>query len=161
MFSETILVENKNSSNNSDYFVNNNSNQNKSQNRNNKSKKRVTFTDKIEIIPIENWKSFNIDVSLSGGCKEWDREFIQRILEKGEKKHKNIEKRKNKRKNLLNKNTKNIFFNFCILLDENLGNNFGFCYENKIDKKLKENEDMKNMISNNNKSDFENICIIF
>ena len=37
-----------------------------------KKKKRVTIKKDIDIINIEDWKKFNIDVSISGGCPEWD-----------------------------------------------------------------------------------------
>ena len=37
-----------------------------------KSKKKVTIKKDVEIINIETWKEFNIDVSVSGGCPEWD-----------------------------------------------------------------------------------------
>ena len=38
-----------------------------------KKKKKVTIKKDIDIINIETWKQFNIDVSKSGGCPEWDR----------------------------------------------------------------------------------------
>ena len=37
-----------------------------------KKKKKVTIKNDIDIINIEAWKKFNIDVSESGGCLEWD-----------------------------------------------------------------------------------------
>ena len=37
-----------------------------------KSKKKVTIKKDVEIINIEALKEFNIDVSISGGCPEWD-----------------------------------------------------------------------------------------
>ena len=37
-----------------------------------KKKKKVTIKNDIDIINIEAWKKFNIDVSESGGCPEWD-----------------------------------------------------------------------------------------
>ena len=37
-----------------------------------KPKKRVTIKNDIDIIYIEDWKKFNIDVSITGGCAEWD-----------------------------------------------------------------------------------------
>ena len=38
-----------------------------------KKKKKVTIKNDIDIVNIEAWKKFNIDVSESGGCPEWDR----------------------------------------------------------------------------------------
>ena len=37
-----------------------------------KKKKKVTIKKDVEIINIETYKEFNIDVSISGGCPEWD-----------------------------------------------------------------------------------------
>ena len=38
-----------------------------------KRKKKVTIKKDIDIINIEVWKEFNIDVSECGGCPEWDK----------------------------------------------------------------------------------------
>ena len=38
-----------------------------------KKKKKVTIKKDIDIINIEAWKKFNIDVSETGGCPEWDK----------------------------------------------------------------------------------------
>ena len=37
-----------------------------------KRQKKVTIKKDVEIIYIEAWKEFNLDVSISGGCPEWD-----------------------------------------------------------------------------------------
>ena len=37
-----------------------------------KRKKKVTIKKDIDVVNIETWKKFNIDVSESGGCPEWD-----------------------------------------------------------------------------------------
>ena len=37
-----------------------------------KRKKKVTIKKDIDVVNIEAWKKFNIDVSESGGCPEWD-----------------------------------------------------------------------------------------
>ena len=41
-----------------------------------KKKKKVTIKKDIDIINIEAWKEFNIDVSECGGCPEWDKTSI-------------------------------------------------------------------------------------
>ena len=41
-----------------------------------KRKKKVTIKKDIDVINIEAWKKFNIDVSQSGGCPEWDHHSI-------------------------------------------------------------------------------------
>ena len=41
-----------------------------------KKKKKVTIKKDIDVINIEAWKKFNIDVSASGGCPEWDHQKI-------------------------------------------------------------------------------------
>ena len=41
-----------------------------------KRKKKVTIKKNIDVINIEAWKKFNIDVSESGGCPEWDHHSI-------------------------------------------------------------------------------------
>ena len=38
-----------------------------------KAKKKVTIKNEIDIIDIEVWKQYNIDVSETGGCSEWDK----------------------------------------------------------------------------------------
>ena len=38
-----------------------------------KTKKKVTIKSEIDIIDIEVWKQYNIDVSETGGCSEWDK----------------------------------------------------------------------------------------
>ena len=38
-----------------------------------KRKKKVTIKKDIVVINIEVWKKFNIDVSETGGCPEWDK----------------------------------------------------------------------------------------
>jgi hypothetical protein len=38
-----------------------------------KAKKKVTIKNEIDIIDIEVWKKYNIDVSETGGCSEWDK----------------------------------------------------------------------------------------
>ena len=42
----------------------------------NKKKKKVTIKEDVDIINIETWKKFNMDVSQSGGCPEWDKKKI-------------------------------------------------------------------------------------
>ena len=41
-----------------------------------KKKKKVTIKKDIDVINIEAWKKFNIDVSESGGCPEWDHQNL-------------------------------------------------------------------------------------
>ena len=41
-----------------------------------KTKKKVTIKNEVDIIEIEDWKQYNIDVSVSGGCSEWDKNKV-------------------------------------------------------------------------------------
>ena len=50
-------------------------------------KKTVSFSTNISIINVDNWKSYNIDVSESGGCMAWD-------MKKNEEKRREKEKKK-------------------------------------------------------------------
>ena len=50
-------------------------------------KKTVSFSTSISIINVDNWKSYNIDVSETGGCFAWD-------MKKKEEKRKEEENRK-------------------------------------------------------------------
>ena len=52
-------------------------------------KKTVSFSNKISIINVDNWKSYNIDVSEVGGCMAWD-------MKKNEEKRLEEERRKKK-----------------------------------------------------------------
>ncbi len=53
-------------------------------------KKTVSFSENIDIINVDNWKCYNIDVSETNGCFSWDKS-------KNEIKRKEVEK-KNKKK---------------------------------------------------------------
>ena len=35
-------------------------------------KKTVSFSTGINIIDVQNWKKYNVDVSKEGGCSTWD-----------------------------------------------------------------------------------------
>ena len=53
-------------------------------------KKTVSFSTNISIINVDNWKSYNIDVSEVGGCMAWD----AKKNEEKRKKHEEEEKKK-------------------------------------------------------------------
>ena len=52
-------------------------------------KKTVSFSTNINIINVDNWKSYNIDVSETGGCLAWD-------MKKNEERRKEEQKKKKK-----------------------------------------------------------------
>ena len=52
-------------------------------------KKTVSFSNKISIINVDNWKSYNIDVSEVGGCMAWDMKKKEEKRLEEEKKKKN------------------------------------------------------------------------
>ena len=52
-------------------------------------KKTVSFSTNISIINVDNWKSYNIDVSEVGGCLAWD-------MKKNEERRKEKENKKKK-----------------------------------------------------------------
>ena len=54
-------------------------------------KKTVSFSTNISIINVDNWKSYNIDVSEVGGCMAWD-------AKKNEEKRKKKEEEERKKK---------------------------------------------------------------
>ena len=54
-------------------------------------KKTVSFSTNISIINVDNWKSYNIDVSEVGGCIAWD-------AKKNEEKRRKQEEEERKKK---------------------------------------------------------------
>ncbi len=52
-------------------------------------KKTVSFSANINIINVDSWKRYNIDVSETGGCLAWD-------MKKNEERRKEEEKKKKK-----------------------------------------------------------------
>ncbi len=52
-------------------------------------KKTVSFSTNISIIKVDNWKSYNVDVSEVGGCMAWD-------MKKNEERRKELERQKKK-----------------------------------------------------------------
>lgn len=105
----------------------------------NKPKKKVSFNKTLKIIYVENWKSFNQDVSITDGCKEWDK-----AKRKKSQKTKNIKHKKEKNKNIeeLNQNTN--YYNSYYFLDDSFGSYFGYCLENYFNSKSKCNNNNKN-----------------
>ena len=54
-------------------------------------KKTVSFSNNISIINVDSWKSYNIDVSESGGCMAWDIKKNEEKRMEEEKKRKKLE----------------------------------------------------------------------
>ena len=54
-------------------------------------KKTVSFSNSISIVNVDNWKSYNIDVSESGGCMAWDQKKNEQKRLEEERRKKQVE----------------------------------------------------------------------